>query len=75
MFLNSLTLETCLQQTLDIHPPWSVQKAELERPKKRLRIDLYHAESLVCVRLPLLTSTGTISPCPVQYKNSISARP
>ena len=36
---NSLTLESCFQQALDIHPPWSVQKAELEQFRQRLRID------------------------------------
>ena len=45
---NSLTLESCFQQALDIHPPWSVQKAELEQFRQRLRIDLQHAGSLAC---------------------------
>ena len=45
---SSLTLESCLQQALDIHPPWSVQKAELERSKQRLRIDLHHSGPVAC---------------------------
>ena len=48
MLSNSLTLEACLRQALDIHPPWSVQKAELEQSKQRLRIDLRHAGPLAC---------------------------
>ena len=48
MLSSSLTLEVCLQQALDIHPPWSVQKAELERSRQRLRIDLRHAGPLAC---------------------------
>ena len=45
---NSLTLESCLQQALDIHSPWSAQKAELEQSRQRLRIDLRHAGPLAC---------------------------
>ena len=48
MLSSSLTLEACLQQALDIHPPWSVQKAELEQSRQRLRIDLRHAGPLAC---------------------------
>ena len=48
MLSSSLTLEACLQQALDIHPPWSVQRAELEQSKQRLRIDLRHAGPLAC---------------------------
>ena len=30
MFPSFLTLEACLQQALDLHPPWSVSKAEFD---------------------------------------------
>ena len=48
MLPNSLTLEACLRQALDIRLPWSVQKVELKQSKQRLRIDLHHAGLLAC---------------------------
>ena len=48
MLPNSLTLEAGIQQALGVRPPWSVQKAELEPSRQRLRIDLRHAGTVTC---------------------------
>ena len=48
MFPSSLTLETRLQQALDIRSPWSVSKAEFDRPGQLLRITLRHAGPYAC---------------------------
>ncbi len=48
MFPSSLTLETRLQQALDIRSPWSVSKAEFDRSEQLLRITLRHAGPYAC---------------------------
>ena len=48
MFPNSLSLEMCLQQALDIHPPWSVGKVEFDPAGQQLRIALRHAGPYAC---------------------------
>ena len=48
MFPSSLTLETRLQQALDIRSPWSVSKAEFGRSEQLLRIALRRAGPYAC---------------------------
>ncbi len=48
MFPSHLTLEACLQQALDIRPPWSISKAEFDRSEQLLRITLRHAGPYAC---------------------------
>ena len=48
MFPSSLTLETRLQQALDIRSPWSVSKAEFDRSEQLLRIALRRAGPYAC---------------------------
>lgn len=48
MPLPPSTMEMLLQQALDLRPPWSVRRAEIDRSGRQLRVELRHAGPYAC---------------------------